>query len=113
MAQSSPRAVVAGTGFGCRIQIPALRAAGFAVVGLVGANPDRTKERANANGVAEAFTDLDEAIDKTRPTAVAISTPPHAHGEAALTAVAHGCHVLCEKPFAKDTNEARAMLEAA
>jgi hypothetical protein len=30
------RALVVGTGFGCRIQVPALRAAGFDVVGLVG-----------------------------------------------------------------------------
>ena len=113
MAQSPLRALVVGTGFGCRIQIPALRGAGFDVVGLVGANPERTSERAAANNVSQAFTDLDEAITQTDATAVAISTPPHTHGPLSLAAIARGCHVLCEKPFAKDTAEARAVLAAA
>ena len=43
------KAIVVGTGFGCRIQIPALRGAGFEVVGLVGSDPSRTAERAAAN----------------------------------------------------------------
>jgi predicted dehydrogenase len=105
--------LVVGTGFGCRIQAPALRAAGFEVVGLVGADPARTAERAAANGVAQAFTDLDEAIARTGAVAVAISTPPHLHAPLVQTALAHGCHILCEKPFARDLAEARAMLGAA
>lgn len=106
-------ALVVGTGFGCRIQVPALRAAGFDVVGLVGADRERTRERAAANGVPGAFTDLDEAISRTGATAVAISTPPDSHAPLALTAIARGCHVICEKPFAMDLAEARAMLDAA
>ena len=113
MTSSALPALVVGTGFGCRIQIPALRAAGFDVVGLVGDNAARTAERAKANGVAQAFTDLDEAITRTRAVAVAVATPPHTHGPLSLAAIARGCHVLCEKPFAKDTAEARAMLAAA
>jgi predicted dehydrogenase len=34
-------ALVVGTGFGCRVHVPALRAAGFEVVGLVGTNAER------------------------------------------------------------------------
>jgi len=113
MSSGKIPAVVAGTGFGCRIQIPALRAAGFDVVGLVGADAQRTRERAELNGVANAFTDLDEAISRTGAKAVAIATPPHTHGALALAAIARGCHVLCEKPFARDLAEAKAMLDAA
>jgi predicted dehydrogenase len=113
MSQAAPRALVVGTGFGCRIQVPALRAAGFEVAGLVGTDLARTRERAEANGVAEGFTDLDQAIAATGATAVAIATPPHTHAPLALAAVARGCHVLCEKPFAMDLAAGRAMLAAA
>jgi predicted dehydrogenase len=110
---SAPPVLVVGTGFGCRIQIPALRAAGFEVVGLVGTDAARTAERARVNGVSQAFTDLDEAIVRTKAVAVAVSTPPHAHAAATLAAIGRGCHVLCEKPFARNASEARTMLQAA
>jgi predicted dehydrogenase len=105
--------LVVGTGFGCRIHVPALRAAGFEVVGLVGADIERTRKRAENNGIAQAFTDLDEAIARTKAKVVSVATTPHTHAPLTLTAIARGCHVLCEKPFAKDATEARAVLGAA
>lgn len=105
--------VVAGTGHGLRVLVPALRATGFEVVGLVGANGERTRERAASAAVAGAFTHLDEAIASTGARAVVVATPPHTHGALVKIALEHGCHVLCEKPFAKDTAEARALLALA
>ncbi len=107
------KAIVVGTGFGCRIQIPALRGAGFEVAGLVGSNRERTAERAAANGVAGAYTDLARAIEETGADLVAVSTTPHSHGELTLQAIASGCHVLCEKPFTRNAAEAEALLSAA
>jgi predicted dehydrogenase len=107
------KAIIVGTGFGCRIQLPALRGAGFDVVAMVGANPARTAERAQVNGVPGAYTDLDEAIAATGADFVAISAPPHEHARLTLIALARGCHVLCEKPFAANRQEAQAMLDAA
>ncbi|WP_428310617.1 Gfo/Idh/MocA family protein [Hydrocarboniphaga sp.] len=112
-SRSLPPALVVGTGFGCRIHVPALRAAGFDVVGLIGTDIERTRKRAQASGVAQSFTDLDEAIARTGAHVVSIATPPHTHAPLTFTALARGCHVLCEKPFAKDLAEARAMLAAA
>lgn len=106
-------AIVVGTGFGCRIHVPALRAAGFDVGALVGTNPERLAKRAGQNGVPAWFTDLDEAIGKTGARLVTIATPPATHAALALTAIARGCHVLCEKPFAFDAAEAEAMVQAA
>jgi predicted dehydrogenase len=108
-----PTVVVAGTGFGLHVHVPALRAAGFEVVGLVGSDPKRTAERAAGCGVAGAFTDLDEAIARTGATAATVATPPHTHAPLVLQAVGRGCHVLCEKPFAANAAEARAMLAGA
>ena len=113
MANHNLRALVVGTGFGCRIQVPAVCGAGFDVVGLVGTDAERTKQRALSNGVPESFTDLEKAIAATGAEVVAISTPPHTHAKLSLLALEHGCHVLCEKPFARDSREARAMLDAA
>ena len=110
---SKPPALVAGTGFGCRVHIPALRAAGFEVVGLIGTDAERTRRRAESSGVPQAFTDLDEAISRTGAKVVNVATPPHTHGPLVMMAISRGCHVLCEKPFARDTGEARTMLEAA
>ena len=100
-------ALVVGTGFGCRIHVPALRAAGFEVVGLVGANPGKTEKRAGQNGITAWFTDLDEAIAQTGAKVVTVATPPSTHAGATLKAVAHGCHVVCEKPFAFDAERPR------
>jgi predicted dehydrogenase len=113
MARNNLRAVVAGTVFGARVQVPALRAAGFEVAGLVGTDVRRTAERAEAAGVPQAFTDLEAAIARTQADVVAIATPPYTHRDLVMTALAHGCHILCEKPFAKDAAEGREMLEAA
>ncbi len=112
-APDGPRVLVVGTGFGCRIHAPALRAAGFQVVGLVGSDPDRTRRRAEAAGIARAFTDLSEAIERTGAAAVTIATPPSTHAALTLETLSHGLHVLCEKPMAADVDEARAMLSAA
>lgn len=111
--RTAPPALVVGTGFGCRIHVPALRAAGFEVVGVVGTDAERTARRAQAAGVSQVFTDLDAAIRETGAVAVTIASPPGSHAALTLTALAHGCHVICEKPMAADVAEARTMLEAA
>ena len=108
-----PGAVVIGTGFGLRVHVPALRAAGFTVEALVGRDPDRTERRAERLGIPRGLTDLDAALALPEVDAVSIATPPHAHAELAIAAARAGKHVLCEKPFAMDAVEATAMLDAA
>jgi len=110
---SAPPALVVGTAFGLGTHVPGLRTAGFEVVGLVGSDPERTSRRAEKAGIAHAFTDLDTAIQATGATLVSIATPPATHAELTLTAIARGCHVMCEKPFARDSAEAVSMLDAA
>jgi len=106
-------ALVVGTGFGCRIHVPALRAAGFDVVALVGTNLEKLTRKAAENAVPQCFTDLDEAITRTGAQVVTVATTPRTHAPLALKAIAHGCHVLCEKPFAFNAAEGRALLQAA
>jgi predicted dehydrogenase len=104
---------VVGTGFGARVQVPALRAAGFDVRALVGRDPERTARRAARCGVEQVCTDLAEALALPGVDAVAIASPPATHAELTLAALDSGRHVLCEKPFTRDATEAVAVLEAA
>jgi predicted dehydrogenase len=90
-----------------------LRAAGFEVVGLVGTNPERLARKAAESGIPEWFTDLDEAIERTGAQVVTVATTPATHASLAMKAIARGCHVLCEKPFAFDSAEGAALLAAA
>lgn len=104
---------VIGTGFGCITHVPAFRDAGFEVRALIGRDRERTADRAERLGIPHAATSLDEALSVADIDAVTIATPPHTHAALAIEAAERGLHVVCEKPFAADLVEARAMLAAA
>jgi len=59
-------AAVVGTGFGARVHVPALRAAGFEVLALVGRDADRTARRAERLGIPNAPTSLGGAFAQIR-----------------------------------------------
>jgi predicted dehydrogenase len=105
--------VVVGTGFGCLTHVRALRAAGFEVHALVGRDPDKTAARARRFDIPGWYTALSDALAGDHIDAVTVATPPHTHGPLVLDALAAGKHVVCEKPFARDANEARLLLGAA
>lgn len=113
MTRPSIGALVVGTGFGCRVHVPALRAVGIEVLGLVGRTPEKLAKKAAALGIRATFTDLDEAISATGAGLVTVASTPATHAAFARTAIARGCHVLCEKPFAFDAAEGAALLAAA
>jgi predicted dehydrogenase len=108
-----PGAAVVGTGFGCRVHVPALRNAGFTVHALVGRDAQRTQRRADRLGVPHACTTLTDALGLAEVDAVTIATPPDTHAPLAIETCEAGRHVLCEKPFALDAAEADRMLAAA
>jgi predicted dehydrogenase len=106
-------AAVVGTSFGCVTHVRALRAAGFDVRALVGRDPDGTAERAKRFEVPHAMTSLREVLALPGLDAVTIATPPHTHAAIAHEVIAAGKHVVCEKPLARDADEARRLLDAA
>lgn len=113
MSNKKLGAVVVGTGFGILTHARALKAAGFDLKALVGRNSQKTAERAKGAGIPLGLTSLSEALALPGVDAVAIATPPHTHAAIALEAIAAGKHVVCEKPFAKNADEAQQMLDAA
>jgi predicted dehydrogenase len=103
---------VVGRRFGCRVQVPALRAAGFDVVALVGRDIEPTAYKASKLDIPHACGSLADALALPGVDAVAIATPPHTHFDLALEAVEAGRHVLCEKPFTTDAPQAAQLVEA-
>lgn len=77
-------------------------------------NEKRLREMGEKYGVCRLFTDKDDML-RALPEldAVSVCTWNAAHAPCAIAALNAGKHVLCEKPMAKDAEEAQAMLEAA
>ena len=113
MTERELGAAVIGTGFGFLTHMRALREAGIRVEALVGRDPKKTAERARRGRIPNALTDLDEALRLPGVDLVTIATPPHSHAEIAIRACEAGKHVMCEKPFAANLEQAEAMLAAA
>jgi predicted dehydrogenase len=110
---SDMKVVVVGTGFGCLTHVPALRDAGFEVAALVGRDSDKTRARAERFDVPVATTSFADALAIDGVVAVSVVTPPHTHCDLVLEAIDAGKHVVCEKPFAGNLDEAKRMLAAA
>jgi predicted dehydrogenase len=76
--------------------------------------PERAKEAAQKYGApgAKTFTDYKELL-KLDLDVVHVLTPNISHSPITVDALNAGKNVMCEKPMAKNTAEARLMLEAA
>jgi predicted dehydrogenase len=81
---------------------------------LVGvADPDRKQAEfvARTLGCA-AVTNVEELLDR-EVDAISIAAPTHLHRDIALTCIAHGVHVMVEKPIASSVDEGREITGAA
>ncbi|HET7354669.1 MAG TPA: Gfo/Idh/MocA family oxidoreductase [Gaiellaceae bacterium] len=76
---------------------------------------DRDPVRAAALAPAEAkvYERVDDLLDGERPDALWVCTPPLAHREATVAALARGVHVYLEKPIARTLDDADAIHRAA
>lgn len=85
------------------------------IVGLVDLDESAARKRAEEFGLtdAEIGTELKSVLAITKPDLVFDCTVPEAHASVTLTAIAHGCHVLGEKPLADSMENARKMVAAA
>ena len=64
-------------------------------------------------GVSVASTRHEEIVNRDDVDAVIIATPNFTHPRIALDAIAHGKHVLCEKPLGLNHSDCQAMARAA
>lgn len=83
-----------------------------AIEAVMSSSPERATAYARENGIPAAVSTLD-ALLKSDIDAVYISTTNELHLEQALAAARAGKHVLCEKPLALTSADARTMVAAA
>ncbi|MCH4168790.1 MAG: Gfo/Idh/MocA family oxidoreductase [Streptococcaceae bacterium] len=62
---------------------------------------------------AQVFSDYKELLAKVDIDVVHVCTPNASHAELTIAALEADNHVMCEKPMAKTSEEAKAMIEAA
>ncbi|MCY1139862.1 Gfo/Idh/MocA family oxidoreductase [Actinoplanes sp. Pm04-4] len=87
-------------------------AANIEFLGVVTTNDERRKQLAEQHPTATAYDSIG-ALAEAGAEAVAISTPVTTHAELALEAIAHGLHVVVDKPFTLDAERAREVVAAA
>lgn len=106
------RVGIVGSGFGVRVHLPAFLAhPRFEVAAL--ASPHSAARVAKERKIPHAFATCSEMLAGVEVDVVSIASPPFAHHDDVLAALAAGKHVICEKPFALNVAQAQAMVEAA
>lgn len=108
------RVGVIGVGFGSSVQVPGFQAhPDTEVVAVCSARLERAQEAAHRYGIPQACADYRQLLAMGDIDAVSIATPPVYHHAMTLDALAVGKHVLCEKPTARNLQEAHEMEAAA
>ncbi len=107
-------AAVVGTGFVGPFHVDAVRRGGYGdVVVVAGSDPERTRRKAQALGVARATTDVAAILDDPEIDVVHICTPNDTHVDLARRSLQAGKHVVVEKPLALTSADARSLEQLA
>jgi len=95
------------------VVIPARLADGVTITAVAARDQSRADAAAQRWGLPQAFASYPELIDCRDVDAVYIGTPASLHRRWAIAAIEAGKHVLCEKPFAANADDARLIADAA
>ena len=92
---------------------PAADLDGVEVTAVAAREPERAVAFAREHGIPRAPRSYDEIVDDPDIDAVYVPTPAALHGHWTRRAIAAGKHVLCEKPFTANADEAETIAELA
>jgi myo-inositol 2-dehydrogenase / D-chiro-inositol 1-dehydrogenase len=101
-----------GCGWIAETHLESLEALGESVACVCDPDPQRLQWAVDATG-AEGFADWESLLERGRPDAVLVLTPPRLHREVTLAAFERGLPVYLEKPVARDLDDAQAIVDAA
>jgi predicted dehydrogenase len=90
----------------------ALRQSGDSLVIVADINQAAAESLAQNFG-CKATTQWEEIVEQKEIEAVLICTPPDSHASISIAAMSWGKHVFCEKPLARNPEEAKQMMEVA
>src|SRR5829696_3648943 len=112
-ADATLRAGVIGAGFIGEVHARSARLAGARVAGVATSSPERSRAAAERLGAERAFATPEELATADEIDVVHICTPNDMHAPLAELALAHGKHVVCEKPLAIGADAAERLSAAA
>jgi predicted dehydrogenase len=92
---------------------PAANRGDVEVVAVAARNPERAAAFAEQHDVGRVVSSYDELVSDSSIDLIYNGLPPTSHAALSVEALESGRHVLCEKPFAMNATEARAMVAAA
>lgn len=102
-SQIAPLAVIA----------PAAKRDDVEVVAVAARNPERADAFAEQHGIPQVLSTYSELISNPDIDIIYNGLPPSSHAPLSVAAMEAGRHVLCEKPFALNVQEARQMVSVA
>ncbi|MBS5979627.1 Gfo/Idh/MocA family oxidoreductase [Dysgonomonas sp. Marseille-Q5470] len=85
----------------------------FELTAIYSRTQERADEFAKKHNVPHTFTSLEDMLSSNLIDAVYIASPNSRHASQSILCMQHGKHVFCEKPFASNANEVKAMIAAA
>lgn len=105
---------VIGCGVQGRIHLDAYHdLPGVEIVACCDLDAERLEAAGRDFGIPRTFTDYGDLLNTVSVDLVSICTMPATHQAMAIACLNAGAHVLCEKPMARNTVEAEAMVAAA
>jgi predicted dehydrogenase len=115
VARTILRIGLVGVGGAAQVNhIPALKKTeDVELVALCDRDDEKTARVAQKFGVPRTYGRFEELLADDEIDAVDICTPNFLHAPMAISALDAGKHVLCERPLARSSDEARAMAKAA
>ena len=85
----------------------------FELTAIYSRTQERADEFAKKHNVPYSFTSLEDMVSSNLIDAVYIASPNSLHASQSILCMQHGKHVFCEKPFASNAHEVKAMIAAA
>jgi predicted dehydrogenase len=92
---------------------PAKRTGRAEIVVVAARDPAKAHTYANKHKIPRIAATYEEVLEDPEVNAVYVPLPNGLHGRWTIAALAAGKHVLCEKPFTANADEARLVAEAA
>ncbi len=113
--QTEPlRVGIIGLGWAGETHLKAyLEQPGVEVVAIADPNESRLEQVAATYHIPNHYADYHDLVARDDINAVSIATPNHMHSPVGVAALQSGKHVLSEKPLARSSAEAEAMVQAA
>jgi len=105
---------VIGLGYGAYVHLPVYQSLhDVEVTAIADSGLNKPSEAIRNIGYTGKYRSWKEIINDRKIDAVSIAVPPFAQKEIVCAALSAGKHVLCEKPFGKNLEEAKEMYELA